>query len=107
MNDDALAVPRFLSVGHSQHELPRFLELLRSAGVTAVADVRSSPFSQRLPQFNRPVLQEALQEAGKEPTGHYGVQFRLLDCAFREPGAYVVRLFLDGKIVHEQPIMVR
>lgn len=53
-----------LSIGHSDHELARFLELLRRGGATAVADVRSQPFSQRLPQFNRLELERALREAG-------------------------------------------
>jgi uncharacterized protein (DUF488 family) len=50
------------SVGHSNHDLPAFLALLVGAGVTAVADVRSHPFSQRLPYFNRPALELALRE---------------------------------------------
>jgi hypothetical protein len=55
---------RLLSVGHSNHDLDRFLALLRTAGVTAVADVRSSPFSRRLPHFNRPPLSAALERCG-------------------------------------------
>ncbi len=55
---------RLLSVGHSHHDLDAFLALLRAAGVTAVADVRSSPFSRRLPQFNRPHLTAALDQGG-------------------------------------------
>jgi uncharacterized protein (DUF488 family) len=53
---------RLFSVGHSNHDLPRLIELLRAAGVTAVADVRSHPFSQRYPQFNRPDLEWGLRE---------------------------------------------
>src|SRR4051794_10065082 len=56
--------PRLLSVGHSNHELPAFLDLLRAAGVTAVADVRSAPYSRRLPQFNRGPLEQALRANG-------------------------------------------
>jgi hypothetical protein len=52
------------TVGHSNHDLPRLLGLLRSNGVTAVADVRSSPYSRRLPQFNRPELEAALRREG-------------------------------------------
>jgi uncharacterized protein (DUF488 family) len=48
---------RLFSIGHSNHELPRLIELLREAGVRAVADVRSHPFSQRQPHFNRPDLE--------------------------------------------------
>jgi uncharacterized protein (DUF488 family) len=55
---------RLFSVGHSNHDLPAFLRLLRGAAVTALADVRSSPFSQRYPQFNRPGLERALNGEG-------------------------------------------
>jgi uncharacterized protein (DUF488 family) len=54
---------RLYTIGHSNHEFARFVELLRNAGVTAVADVRSQPFSQRYPQFNRPQLQAGLADA--------------------------------------------
>ena len=50
-----------LTVGHSNHDWPRFLALLQGAGVTAVADVRSSPYSRRLPQYNRAALEGALR----------------------------------------------
>ncbi|HXG12988.1 MAG TPA: DUF488 domain-containing protein [Gemmataceae bacterium] len=54
--------PRLFSIGHSNHDFAHFLRLLQGAGITAVADVRSSPFSQRLPQFNRPELERTLGE---------------------------------------------
>lgn len=53
---------RLISVGHSNHEWPVFVELLRRAGVTALADVRSSPYSGRYPQFNRESLNNALRD---------------------------------------------
>jgi uncharacterized protein (DUF488 family) len=40
------------------------VQLLHGAGITAVADVRSSPYSQRLPQFNRPELERDLLAQG-------------------------------------------
>jgi len=52
---------RLFSVGHSHHTIDAFLALLRGAGVTAVADVRSSPYSRRLPQFNRRELEAELR----------------------------------------------
>jgi uncharacterized protein (DUF488 family) len=55
---------RLLSVGHSNHEAGAFLRLLRLYGVTALADVRSSPYSQRYPQFNREELERALRDEG-------------------------------------------
>jgi uncharacterized protein (DUF488 family) len=53
---------RLFSIGHSNHELSRFLLLLEGARVTAIADVRSSPFSQRLPHYNRSELERALRQ---------------------------------------------
>ncbi|HEY7314561.1 MAG TPA: DUF488 domain-containing protein [Gemmataceae bacterium] len=55
---------RLVSVGHSNHDWPAFVALLRGAGVTAVADVRSSPYSGRCPYFNRGALEGGLREHG-------------------------------------------
>jgi uncharacterized protein (DUF488 family) len=52
------------TVGHSNHPIERFVELLRGAGITAVADVRSVPQSRRYPQFGRVRLERSLREAG-------------------------------------------
>lgn len=53
-----------LTIGHSSHSMERFLELLRGAGATAVADVRSAPYSRHVPQFNYDSLKTALRGAG-------------------------------------------
>lgn len=52
------------TIGHSTHPLERFIALLRGAGVTAIADVRTAPYSRRHPHFNKDRLQAALQQAG-------------------------------------------
>jgi uncharacterized protein (DUF488 family) len=57
-------MPTIFTIGHSNHPRGRFLELLRGAEITALADVRTTPFSRRHPQFNRPALTEALQQTG-------------------------------------------
>jgi uncharacterized protein (DUF488 family) len=63
--DDAAATHcRLCTIGHSHHELPRLVELLEAADVNAVADVRSHPYSRRLPQFNRPDLEAGLRSHG-------------------------------------------
>lgn len=54
------------TIGHSTHPIERFLGLLQGHGVTAVADVRSTPQSRFNPQFNRRSLQESLRGAGIE-----------------------------------------
>jgi uncharacterized protein (DUF488 family) len=56
--------PTILTIGHSIHSLERFILLLRQAGVTAVADVRTSPYSRYAPQFNRDDLPDELQSDG-------------------------------------------
>jgi uncharacterized protein (DUF488 family) len=53
-----------LTIGHSAHPYDRLVELLRAAGVTAVADVRTSPYSRRFPQFNRDALEARLRADG-------------------------------------------
>ncbi len=57
-------MPPLYTIGHSNHELPLFLGLLRAAGVSLVADVRSRPLSQRFPQFSQPEFELALRAAG-------------------------------------------
>jgi uncharacterized protein (DUF488 family) len=52
------------TVGHSTHSEEQFIELLRRNSITAVADVRSAPFSRYNPQFNREALKTALKQAG-------------------------------------------
>ena len=55
---------RLFTVGHSNHPWTTFLSLLHQHGVTALADVRSSPYSAYNPQYNRETLAAALAEAG-------------------------------------------
>lgn len=52
------------TIGHSTHATERLMALLASHGVTAVADVRSQPYSRRNPQFNRESLRGDLKSAG-------------------------------------------
>ena len=52
------------TIGHSDHELARLVELLRRHHVEVVADVRSQPYSARLPQFNKELLDRGLREQG-------------------------------------------
>jgi len=52
------------TVGHSNHPIERFIGLLQPHGITALADVRSTPYSRFNPQFRREKLQTALSDAG-------------------------------------------
>jgi uncharacterized protein (DUF488 family) len=53
-----------LTIGHSNLPIEAFLVLLRDAGVTAVADVRSQPFSRRFPWFSEKRLRQSLDSEG-------------------------------------------
>ena len=49
------------TIGHTTHTFDTFVSLLKQHCVTAVADVRSQPFSRRLSQFNRESLAAGLE----------------------------------------------
>jgi uncharacterized protein (DUF488 family) len=52
------------SIGHSNIPADRFVALLRDAGVNAVADVRSTPYSRVFPWFSRQPLEQRLATEG-------------------------------------------
>ncbi|MFJ1457448.1 DUF488 family protein [Nocardia sp. N2S4-5] len=59
-----MTIGAMLTIGHSTHDLPGLVRLLRQHDVTAVADVRSVPASRFAPQFNRNAVERGLREAG-------------------------------------------
>lgn len=52
------------TIGHSNHPMGRFVELLRTHAIGLVCDVRSTPYSRFNPQFNRETLQAELKQQG-------------------------------------------
>ena len=60
--DDAPRLP-FYTIGHSTRTLAAFTALLRVAGVTWVADIRTVPRSRANPQFNADALPTSLAAA--------------------------------------------
>jgi uncharacterized protein (DUF488 family) len=52
------------TIGHSNHALEQFLELLHAHSIEVVNDVRSSPYSRYCPHFNQRELAAALARAG-------------------------------------------
>ncbi|MDG2989891.1 DUF488 domain-containing protein [Candidatus Synechococcus calcipolaris G9] len=81
------------SIGHSNHGIDAFISLLRKHGVTAVADVRSYPYSRFLPQFNQVSLQASLVKAGIQYVflgGELGARPSNQDC------------YIDGRAVYEK-----
>ena len=61
------------TIGHSNVEVETIIELLKAHDVEAVLDVRSSPYSEHAPQFNRENLAEELTQADIQYVygGHY------------------------------------
>ena len=55
---------RVFTVGHSNHLLDLFLELLARHRIDTLADVRSAPYSRFNPHFNRRALAAALEARG-------------------------------------------
>lgn len=53
-----------LTIGHSVHPIETFVALLKQHGVTALADVRSHPYSKHFQHFSKDALKESLQQNG-------------------------------------------
>jgi uncharacterized protein (DUF488 family) len=50
------------TVGHSTQSLESFISLLKRHDVSAIADVRSAPYSRHNPQYNRESLRSSLKD---------------------------------------------
>ena len=77
------------TVGHSTHSVEYFIGLLKKHGITAVSDVRSQPYSQFNPQFNRESLKEELKKNDIE----YVFLGKELGARSENP-----RCYIDGKV---------
>jgi uncharacterized protein (DUF488 family) len=62
-SDIALSI---FTVGHSNHEIERFLELLKQNNIQILADVRSSPYSRYVVQYNHDVIEHLITRANLE-----------------------------------------
>jgi uncharacterized protein (DUF488 family) len=80
---------KLYTIGHSTHSLEYFISLLKGHGVEAVCDVRSVPYSQYNPQFNRAPLTKELQRAQIL----YGFMGKELGARSDNPACYI-----DGKV---------
>jgi uncharacterized protein (DUF488 family) len=54
----------FFTIGHSNHDFPAWLALLRQHSIEVMVDVRSSPYSKYVPQFDKELMQRSLEKAG-------------------------------------------
>ena len=55
---------KLLTIGHSNHAIERFVQLLDAAGVATLVDVRTSPASRFNPQYNQGTLDSVLAQHG-------------------------------------------
>ena len=53
-----------LTIGHSNHQVRELVDMITGAGGNHVVDVRSSPYSRYMSDFNREVLAQTLEDAG-------------------------------------------
>lgn len=51
---------KLFTIGHSNHSLEKFIQLLDENGIMILVDVRTAPYSRYNPQFNKDDLQRAL-----------------------------------------------
>jgi uncharacterized protein (DUF488 family) len=84
---------KLYTIGHSNHAIETFIELLKRHAITAVGDVRSSPYSAFNPQFNRENLQKSLKENGIA----YVFLGQELGPRSEDPSCYV-----DGKVQYDR-----
>jgi uncharacterized protein (DUF488 family) len=56
--------PSLFTVGHSNHPLGVFVELLKRYEIQVLVDTRSYPYSRHVSHFNREELHQALNRAG-------------------------------------------
>ena len=73
------------TVGHSTHSLEVFIDLLFKHKISAIADVRSTPYSRYCPHFNKDALAKSLKK--------YGIKYvflgRELGARCDDPSCYV------------------
>jgi uncharacterized protein (DUF488 family) len=81
------------TIGHSNHSLDHFLELLLAYQVSAIVDVRSSPYSKYSPHFNKDLLESALRDADID----YVFLGRELGAHRSEDGCYI-----DGQAKYDR-----
>jgi uncharacterized protein (DUF488 family) len=82
------------TIGHSTQSIERFTSLLASYRITAIADVRSSPYSRRNPQFNR--------EALKADLAKHGIQYVFLGAELGGRGDESTRRDEHGRVLYRE-----
>ena len=87
------------TIGHGNHSLDKFIQLLEDNGVMTLVDVRSAPYSRYNPQFNKENLQYMLPERWME----YVYAGKYLCGRPPDPSLYKNKLLPQGEIdyLHE------
>ena len=72
------------TIGHSNHPVDRFIQLLQTNSIQLLVDVRSTPYSRFNPQFNQTALQKSLSVQSIE----YSYLGNALGGRPKDPGVY-------------------
>lgn len=78
------------TIGYSGFPLNAFIQELKKHSISVVVDVRSSAYSERYPDYNKPSLQQALKQVGiyyRNYTLEFGA--RQEDRSFYSPEGYL------------------
>lgn len=93
MFDEQFETPTIYTIGHSNILASQLIKLLRMHGIQTLVDVRSSPYSQYVPQYNKENLEKTLQEAE--------IAYRYLGDQLggrpKDPSCYKEQVLPDGK----------
>lgn len=81
------------TIGHSNNSIDSFIHLLENHRITAIADVRSIPYSRAAPQFRRESLRASLRNRGMS----YVFLGRELGARSKDLSCYE-----DGRVVYER-----
>jgi uncharacterized protein (DUF488 family) len=80
-----------LSIGHSQHQVGYFIDLLKSHDVNYVLDVRSTPYSQFATSYNRENIKKILKNNGIE----YAFMGEFFGARPKDSSLYSLKGYLD------------
>jgi len=89
------------TIGYSSHTQESLLDVLKKYGISALADVRSQPFSKYKPEFNREVLSTFLTKNGV----HYVFLGDECGARIKAPECYV-KGKADYKLIAKHPMFV-
>ena len=53
---------KLFTIGHSNHNIEKFIRLLEDNGIMLLVDVRTAPYSRYNPQFNKEHLENLLPQ---------------------------------------------